>query len=696
MAQVRSPTRTRTPNDGMRLGGQRPRRSRSRPEAGARDPDNATTPADGHATEPADRLPDTAASPKAPRKARATYADAALTLSALGVVYGDIGTSPLYAFRESFLGHGHRLQVAEPNILGVLSLIFWSLVVIISIKYVALVMRSDNQGEGGILALTSLVTRAGNLTARRRWILVLVGLLGAALFYGDGMITPAISVLSAVEGTEVATEAFEGFVVPIAVAILVGLFAVQKRGTASIGRLFGPVMLLWFGTLAVLGAVQIVGHPTIFRALNPLYGADFFARNGVNGFLALGSVFLVVTGGEALYADMGHFGRRPIAIGWFALVFPALLLSYFGQGAMLLGEPRSIDNPFYRMAPDWGVLPLVLLASVATIIASQALISGAFSLTMQSVQFGYAPRVEIRHTSPMAFGQIYVPAVNWTLSVACIGLVVGFRSSTGLAAAYGVAVTTTMLITTLLFYVVLRDRFRWKVGTARSLCAGLFTAETSFFAANLFKIPVGGWFPLAIGALVFTVLTTWRTGRRLVGERIRGAGVPTTVFLDSLFASEQKPPEVVRVPGTAVFLFASPTLAPPALVANVEYNQVLHETVVIVSVVTDEVPRVLPARRSEARDLGHGVHQVVLHYGFTEGPDVPTGLGQGPANRLAVHADPTTYFLGAEFLVVTDRPGMVRWRERLFARLSRNASNAADYFSLPADCTVTVGLRVEL
>jgi KUP system potassium uptake protein len=657
--------------------------------------DSAMAPADRQAVGSGARVAD-AASSQPPRHAHAPHGrEAALTLSALGVVYGDIGTSPLYAFRESFLGHGHELQVTEANIVGVLSLIFWSLVIVISIKYVVFVMRADNQGEGGILALTSLVTRVRSLTDRRRWILILIGLLGAALFYGDGMITPAISVLSAVEGTEVATEAFDGFVVPIAVAILVGLFAIQKRGTASIGRLFGPVMVVWFSTLAVLGTVQVVANPAIVRALDPRYGAEFFAHNGITGFLALGSVFLVVTGGEALYADMGHFGRRPIAIGWFSFVFPALLLNYFGQGAMLLGEPGSIDNPFYRLAPDWGVLPLVVLATAATIIASQALISGAFSLTMQAVQLGYSPRVEIRHTSPMAFGQIYIPAVNRVLCVACIALVVGFQTSTGLAAAYGIAVTTTMLITTVLFYVVLRHRFRWSVASAAPLLAGFVAAETSFFAANLLKIPVGGWFPLVVGAVVFTLLTTWRTGRRLVAERIRGGGVPIAVFLDSLFAGG-KAPGVVRVPGTAVFMYSNPKVTPPALVTNLQYNGVLHEKVLIVSVVTDEVPRVLPAIRSQACDLGHGVHQVVLHYGFMEDPDVPKGLGQGPANRLVSHAGTMAYFLGTEFVAVTDRPGMTRWRERLFARMSRNASNAADYFSLPADSTIAIGMRVEL
>jgi len=622
--------------------------------------------------------------------------DAVLAISALGVVYGDIGTSPLYAFRESFLGRGHELAVTEANVLGILSLIFWSLVVIVSIKYVAFVMRADNQGEGGVLALTSLVTRGRNTTAGRGRLLVMVGLLGAALFYGDGMITPAISVLSAVEGTEVATEAFDGLAVPIAVAVLVGLFAIQRRGTAAIGRLFGPVMVLWFGTVAVLGAVQIVVHPTILRALNPLHGAVFFAHNGWTGFLALGAVFLAVTGAEALYADMGHFGRRHIAIGWFTFVFPALLLNYFGQGAMLIREPGSIGNPFYRLAPHWGVLPLVVLATAATVIASQALISGTFSLTMQAVQLGILPRVAVRHTSPLAFGQIYVPAVNWSLTVACVALVIGFRSSTGLAAAYGTAVTATMVITTILLYVALRIRFRWRTGVAAAVCTGFLAVEVCFLTANLFKIPVGGWFPLVVGAAVFAVMTTWRTGRRLVAERIHGGGQPIDAFLEGLFGRGRAASDVARVPGTAVYLFSNPTLAPPALVANVRCNRVLHDDVLIVSVVTDAVPRVEVTRRSESSDLGHGVHRVLLHYGFMEEPSVAADLAHGGEGFPAAPTLPKTYILGAESLVVTERPGMARWREHLFARLSRNAGNAADYFLLPDDCTITLGTRVEL
>ncbi|MGV3758230.1 MAG: potassium transporter Kup, partial [Actinomycetota bacterium] len=429
-----------------------------------------------------------------------------LSLAALGVVYGDIGTSPLYAMRESLEGHGHVLDVSEANVLGLLSLIFWSLVIVISVKYLVFVMRAHNQGEGGILALTALVTPDEHLRSRTRFALIAVGLFGTALLYGDGMITPAISVLSAVEGTEVATEALDHWVVPIACVILVGLFAVQRRGTASIGKVFGPVMVVWFATLGTLGLAHIVDEPSVLRALSPSYAVEFFLDNGFKGFLALGSVFLVVTGGEALYADMGHFGTRPIKLGWFGLVLPGLVLNYFGQGALLLGDPGAVENPFYRLVPEAFVLPLVVLATMATVIASQALISGAFSLTMQAVQLGYAPRFRIVHTSDRAIGQIYIPAVNWVLMVACLGLVVGFGSSTALAAAYGVAVTMTMVITTVLFAVVAHERFRWPKHLVGVLAVAFLVVDLAFFGANVFKIPAGGWFPLVVGALVMTLL----------------------------------------------------------------------------------------------------------------------------------------------------------------------------------------------
>jgi KUP system potassium uptake protein len=456
--------------------------------------------------------------------------------------------------------------------------------------------------------------------------------------------------------------------------------------------MFGPIMVTWFLVVAVLGTIHIADDPGVFRALNPWYAIRFFPDAGFHGFLALGSVFLVVTGGEALYADMGHFGRRPIQLGWFALVLPALLLNYFGQGAMLLAEPGNIDNPFYRLAPDWGVVPLVVLATAATVIASQALISGVYSLTMQAVQLSYSPRVQITHTSATEVGQIYIPALNWGLMLACIGLVLGFRSSTALAAAYGVAVTTTMVITTLLLYVVLRERFGWRRGTALVLCAAFLVMDLGFFVANLFKIPDGGWFPLVVGAAIFTLMTTWRTGRRLVGERLRGRRLKLETYLEGLMRDD--PP--TRVPGTAVYLFSMPGLTPPALLANVRHNKVLHEQVVVVGVVTDESPRVLPARRTKVVDVGHGVRLVQLRYGFMEEPDVPSGLTEGVANKLSIDPRRTTYVLGSESLVVTDRPGMMKWREHLFALMSRNATSAANYFCLPPEQIMTVGVLVEL
>ncbi|MGV3758193.1 MAG: potassium transporter Kup [Actinomycetota bacterium] len=613
-----------------------------------------------------------------------------LSLGALGVVYGDIGTSPLYAMRESLEGHGHELAVSEGNVLGLLSLILWSLIVVITVKYLVFVMRADNQGEGGILALTAQVTPDDRLRSRTRFLLIGVGLFGTALLYGDGMITPAISVLSAVEGTAVATEALDDWVIPIACAILVGLFAVQRRGTASIGKVFGPVMVVWFATLGLLGLVHIADDPSVLRAVNPAHAVRFFSENGATGFLALGSVFLVVTGGEALYADMGHFGRSPIQLGWFGLVLPALVLNYFGQGALLLGEPDAIENPFYRLVPDGLVLPLVVLATIATVIASQALISGAFSLTMQAVQLGYAPRVRIVHTSDRAIGQIYIPAVNWVLMIACLGLVVGFGSSTALAAAYGVAVTMTMVITTVLFAVVARERFGWPLPWVVALAAGFLVIDLAFFGANVFKIPAGGWFPLVIGALVMALLTTWRTGRAILHERIQRARVSIDEFLDDL------EPVPVRVPGTAVFLFSVPQAAPPALIANHRHNRVLHEQVVVVAIATADVPRISPEDRTEVHHHRSGVVSVLLRYGFMEEPDVCRGLQQGEAAELGIDPTDVDYFLGSEQLVVTPRPGMARWREHLFAFMSRNATTAANYFGLPPERTTIVGMRIEL
>jgi KUP system potassium uptake protein len=614
---------------------------------------------------------------------------ATAALGALGIVYGDIGTSPLYAMRETFRGHGHSIVLAPGNVLGVLSLIFWSLVIVISIKYLVFVMRADNDGEGGILALTSLIRPRGG----GHWALVLLGLFGTALLYGDGMITPAISVLAAVEGTEISSPALADYVVPAAVVIIVALFAHQSRGTATIGKLFGPIMLTWFAVLALLGIVQIVAVPAVLLAVSPLHGVRFFLQNGFRGFLALGSVFLVVTGGEALYADMGHFGKRPIQVGWYAFALPALLLNYFGQGALLLGDPAAIESPFYRLAPEWGVLPLVVLATAATVIASQALISGVFSLTMQAVQMGYAPRMRVVHTSARAIGQVYLPAVNWGLMLACVALVLGFGSSTALAAAYGVAVTSTMVITTLLFYVVVRERFGWSLVPAAALCIAFGVVDVAFLGANLFKIPAGGWFPLVVAAGVFTLMTTWRTGRRLVNERVRGGQVPLDSFVADL-AKSAPPPQ--RVPGTAVYLSSRPGMTPPALIANVRSNNAMHRQVVVLSVVVGERPKVPAERRAELRDLGAGVQLLYLHYGFMEALDVPGALREEANNGLAVDVRRAAFILGAEWLVVTDRPGMAQWRERLFAVMSRNATPAGRYFGLPLEQTVILVQRVEL
>ena len=608
-----------------------------------------------------------------------------LSLAALGIVFGDIGTSPLYAFREAFEGHGHELDVLESNVFGVLSLVFWSLVIVISTKYVGLVMRAESGGEGGILTLTSLVTPSPGVG--RRWALVLVGLFGTALLYGDGMITPAISVLSAVEGTTVVAPDLERLVVPAALVILVALFAVQRRGTHVVGRVFGPVMVVWFTVLAVLGALQVAREPRVLRALDPTQAARFFADNGGTGVLVLGSVFLVVTGGEALYADMGHFGRRPIALAWFAVAMPGLLLNYFGQGALLLREPEAIDNPFYRMAPDWALVPLVVLATMATVIASQALISGAFSLTMQAVQLGYAPRIRIVHTSSDAQGQIYVPAVNWVLMVACIGLVIGFGSSAALAAAYGIAVTATMAITTVLFAVVARSLWDWPMRRVLVVCGLLFLVDLAFLAGNVPKIPAGGWFPLVAGAVIFTLLTTWNTGRGLVRDRIELGRTPLETFLGQLETSQP-----ARVPGTAVYLFSIPGMTPPSLVANVRYNHVLHDRVIVASVVTDDVPRVPDETRTRERILVPGISCVDVHYGFMEEPNLGADLcaldGFDPATA--------TYFLGKETVIATQRKGMARWRERLFGVMSRNATSAADYFRLPPEQIFEVGTRVEI
>ena len=613
-----------------------------------------------------------------------------LALGALGVVYGDIGTSPLYAFRES-LGEQYGLTSTPGNVLGILSLIFWSLIIVITVKYVTLVTRADNHGEGGILALTSLVTPLQVKRGGGRWLLVILGLFGASLLYGDGMITPAISVLSAVEGLGVATPFFDPYIIPITIVILVFLFVTQRLGTGSVGRVFGPIMILWFSTLAVLGVAQIVQQPGVLVAVSPFYGLEFFLQNGAVGFFVLGSVFLVVTGGEALYTDMGHFGKRPIRLAWFVLVLPALLLNYFGQGALILGDPEAALNPFYRMVPEWGLYPVVILATMATVIASQALISGAFSLTMQAVQLGYIPRLEIRHTSSREFGQVYIPSINWILMIACIGLVLGFRSSSNLAAAYGVGVSTDMVITTILFYVVSRERWRWNVFGATLLAALLLVVDLSFFGANILKVPQGGWFPLLVAAIVFTLLSTWKRGRLILSERLDERVEPLGQFLSEI---TEHPPR--RVPGTAIFMFRSPVHTPYSLAQNLKTNKVLHERVILLSVKTEEVPRVKRSRRVTLTPLGNEFYQVVMHFGFMEQPNVPRVLRSVWPNGAEIALSDVTYFVGRETVFATNRPGMALWRERLFAVMSRNALSASSFYYLPPGQVVELGTQVEL
>lgn len=612
------------------------------------------------------------------------------TMGALGVVYGDIGTSPLYAVRESFVG-GRGLDVTEANVLGVLSVIFWSMIMVISIKYLLFVMRADDHGEGGILALQAIASRnATHRSPKIRATIVVIGLFGTALLYGDGMITPAISVLSAIEGLEVVTDSFQPFIIPIAIGIIIGLFALQPSGTATIGRLFGPVMLVWFTFLAVVGVSQLVQTPAVVQAINPIWIVRFFAAGGFRSFLALGSIFLVVTGSEALYADLGHFGHRPINIGWHGLVLPALFLQYLGQGALLLRNPDAIETVFYGMVPSSLLIPTVILATMATIIASQALISGAFSLTSQAIQLGFSPRLEVRHTSNREIGQVYVPVVNWSLMVACVALVLGFRTSSNLAAAYGVAVVLTMVITTILFALVARDRFKWRRRLITPMIIGFLIFDLAFLGANIFKIPDGGWFPLIIGGVLFLLFITWKQGRRLVSAAIEDRQLDVDTFLRDLDK------DTIRVPGTAVYMYAHPGKIPPALLATIRRQHSLHDAVVLLSVATKEIPRVPRARRATVETLGRGFSQVVLNYGFSEDVDVPMALHEIVNSKLGIRAEDTYYFLGAEVVHPTMKPGMSLWREKLFAAMDRNAGKASRHFHLPADRVIEVGQHVEI
>ena len=613
---------------------------------------------------------------------------AALALGAVGVVFGDIGTSPLYAMKESFAG-AHPLTPDEPHVLGVLSLIFWAIMLVVTTKYVAIIMRADNKGEGGSLALLALATRlthGSNLTP----IIVVIGIFAAALFYGDSMITPAISVLSAVEGLQVVAPALDDYVVPLTLLILILLFVVQKYGTARVGAFFGPIMLLWFSVLTVLGIMQILEYPRVLLALNPYYAIHFFYLDRWIAFLALGSVVLAVTGSEALYADMGHFGRFPIRLAWFVLVLPALLINYFGQGALIIRQPNAIDNPLFRMVPEWGGLPMLALATAATIIASQAVITGAFSVTRQAIQLGYLPRMQIIHTSAAEMGQIYLPFVNWMLATFVACLVLGFESSTHLAAAYGIAVTGTMIIDALLLAVVAALLWKWKPIVVL-LVIGLFLLiDLSFFTANLTKLTHGGWFPLAIGLVIFLVLTTWKRGRALLWERVSKDALELDTFLNAV--SDRVP----RVPGTAIFMTGTATGTPGSLLHNLKHNKVLHEQVVVLTVRFEEIPYVPEDQRFELTVLPKNFYRLRLHYGFMEEPNIPDALRR--AEQKGLHCDPmqSSYFLSRETVIPSSKPGMAVWREHIFAWMSRSATSAMDFFNIPPNRVVELGTQIEI
>jgi KUP system potassium uptake protein len=613
-----------------------------------------------------------------------------LTLTAIGVVYGDIGTSPLYTIRECFYGI-HAVEVTPDNVLGVLSMVLYALFIVISVKYIAIVMRADNQGEGGILALTALLPARHGAAVRHTPILIGLGIFGAALLYGDGMITPAISVLGAVEGLQLETPLFVPYVVPMSVAILVMLFVFQQYGTHRVGRLFGPIMVIWFVTIAALGLSWIVREPSVLGALNPAHAYTYFRAHGVPGLAVLGAVFLAVTGGEALYADMGHFGKHSIRIAWFALVLPALVLNYLGQGALLLLNGDAARQPFFLLAPSWALFPVVGLATAAAIIASQALISGAFSLTQQAIQLGYAPRLDLEHTSAHEIGQVYVPQVNWALMVATILIVVGFGSSSALAAAYGIAVTMTMVITAVLLHVIAVERWKWPRPMAYGITSMFLLIDLTFFGANLLKLLQGGGLPIVIGASIFTAMTTWKSGRRAVAERLVARAIPVDHFLEAITAA---PP--IRVPGTAVFMTAQPRGVPPALVHNLRHNKMLHEHVVLLTVGTAPVPHAPADQRVSVTALGQGLFVVRLLYGFMEDPHVPRALLSAQGEGLTIDTDDITYFLGRETLLVTGRRGMALWREKLFVLMARNSVRATAFFRLPPERVVELGVQVEI
>ncbi|MCX7276844.1 MAG: potassium transporter Kup [Burkholderiales bacterium] len=613
----------------------------------------------------------------------------ALTLGALGVVYGDIGTSPLYAFKEVF-AHGH-VQVNEFNVLGVLSLFFWALMVVVSLKYVVLIMRADNNGEGGLMALLALAAESVKTSPRLRRALLMLGVFGLALFFGDGVITPAISVLSAVEGVEIITPGAAPYVKAISLVILVLLFMVQRRGTGDIGKFFGPVTLLWFGVLAVMGVAQIVRYPAVLMAFSPIYALQFSFQNLHIAFITLGAVFLCLTGAEALYADMGHFGKQPIRLAWFAVVMPALTLNYFGQGALVLMDPAAADNPFYLMVPDWALIPTVGLATAATVIASQALISGAFSATKQTIQMGYLPRLSILHTSVRDTGQIYVPVVNWTLLAGVVAAVLMFGSSDALAAAYGISVSLLMVITTALTFFVVRYGWGYSLPLCLAATGFFLVVDFVFLASNSLKILQGGWFPLAMAIVLYIVMSTWKDGRRLLALKQRENAMDLQSFLDSVFIS---PP--VRVEGTAVFMTADKGMVPNALLHNLKHNKVLHENNLFVTVHNHPIPWVGMDKRLEVIALGHNCWQITIHYGFKNGPDIPRALELIRGRGCELEVMTTSYFLSRDTVIPTLGGGMAPWREKLFAQMHHNASDAADFLRLPNNAVVELGSKIEI
>jgi KUP system potassium uptake protein len=613
-----------------------------------------------------------------------------LILGAMGVVFGDIGTSPLYALREAFIGE-HGVSASAGNVLGVLSMMLWALVLVVSLKFVVFIMRANNKGEGGIMALIALVQRAFRDNSRRRKTLVTLGLFGAALFYGDSMITPAISVLSAVEGLGIAAPALNTYVVPISLVILAGLFFIQSRGTGSVGAWFGPVMLVWFAVLGLLGVLSIVQTPAVLAAINPVHALRYFEFHGLAGWTILGAVVLAVTGAEALYADMGHFGRKPIRIAWVALVFPGLMLNYLGQGALILRTPAAAENPFYLLAPEWALLPMIVLSTLATVIASQAVITGAFSMTRQAIQLGYLPRMSVQHTSDSEIGQIYIPFINYALLIGVTILVVGFESSSRLAAAYGIAVTGTMAIDTLLAFTIMWALLNWRLPVALACLVFFLVIDFAFLAANAPKILHGGWFPLAIGIAVFTILVTWKRGREILLKRMINDDIELTTFIEGVASFKHE-----RVAGTAIFLHATGRGVPHALLHNLSHNKVLHERVIVLTVITEDIPVVPEIDHVWTETLGEGFYRMQLHYGFREDPDIPAALALCSKRGMDFHMMETSFFLSRETLIASQIPGMALWREKLFVWMTQNAESAMRFFKLPVNRVLELGTQIEI